>query len=222
MAWFDEDPTMFGAEGDIWEQQIAQQGGTGFGAGGGGTINYGELSGFLGTGSEATFEDIIAYIRRLTGWSVEDINDGEIRRKMGSMPKIELDKVKEAAAKEKYQLTTEAIGQKRQDIQQTFSQDAQTLAQGLGAGRKKLASQSGMSGVRAPGQGGFQGTQELQSKGYQQAGKLRSDLRSNIYGLGLQEQESKMGYEQDIYGLGEDVSKTFADWLQLQTQDIYG
>ena len=175
---------------------------------GGGDIEYEDLYGLFGEAGAATNREVLDYIRSVTGWTIDDIDDTQLERKMRTMPSMVLDNLKKEAAQKKHGLGLEQARSK-------FEQGSQALSQKLGAGRQKLATQAGMSGVRAPGQGGFAGMSDFMSEGYKQAGQLQSELGAT---------RSALDYDlgQDVYGLQGEVEQEFADWAAMQAQDIYG
>tara|TARA_Y100000593_G_C4271142_1_gene317437 strand:- start:113 stop:802 length:690 start_codon:yes stop_codon:yes gene_type:complete len=196
MMLMQEDDELMGS--GTWQEQLAwgsayQQGQ--------GDIEYQDLYSLIGDPeSQATHAEVIDYIRRVTGWTVDDIDDVKLHDKILTMPSMLLDQVKKEAYEDKYNL-----GMKK--IKSQFG----SITDKLGMGREKLTDVAGKSGVRAPGQGGYKGMSELTSAARSEIGGLQDEMA----GLDL-------AYEQDIYGLQGDVEREFADWASMQAQDIYG
>ena len=210
----------YGTSGFDSNEYMYQQSGGGeqTGAVGADPISYGEWAEAFGEGT--TMEEKINYLRRATGdepviingvekWgnsgTLKDVTDAELAAKMNTMPQHFLDELSVNAARDKYGLSMGAIGEQKQLAQGKFK----TLSSTLGAERQKLQSAGGVSGIRAPGQGGFKGMEELETAGYGDVSKNVSD----IYGLGLKEQQAGLTYGTDIYGLQQSREQELVDWL---------
>tara|TARA_R100000458_G_scaffold37215_2_gene34692 strand:- start:10497 stop:11462 length:966 start_codon:yes stop_codon:yes gene_type:complete len=135
----------------------------------------------------------------------------QLLSKLKDMPTFEIDEKLESIATDKYNLATKSIDKRREDLLKGFSSDVKTIAEGIGAGRRKVETAAGQSGVRTSS--GFAGMKEIEESGYRKAGDLQSGLKTNIFGLGTEQQQADIGYESSIYGLESDVVSEFEQWM---------